>query len=184
MSISQAKALQPKSYTSTQTNRATAESNWRDLRTFGDCHRRPMIGMRDDTEEPVPYERYEIRVSFANPSVAEAGLIYEQGGPGIQGTALACQRWRMAPNIPFRRTTLLLGACSFVESRSENLYTNLHHSIPTYAIISRDISFIGNTARHYSLSLQSSRFYQVRSPDSFHEVLLAVTHPLWCWQGW
>jgi hypothetical protein len=44
--MSQTNALQPRSCTSIQTSRDTAELNWRNLRTFGVCLYRRMIGMR------------------------------------------------------------------------------------------------------------------------------------------
>jgi hypothetical protein len=50
ISLSQTKALQPRSCISIQTNRDTAESNWRNLKTFGDCCCRRMIGMGGDGE--------------------------------------------------------------------------------------------------------------------------------------
>ena len=53
--------------------------------------------MRGDAEEPVPYERYEIRVSVANPSVAEAESMYGQGGPGISGYDLGMSAMASGP---------------------------------------------------------------------------------------
>ena len=56
-----------------------------------------MIGMRGDAEEPVPYERYEIRVSVANPFVVEAGLMYGQVGPRISGYGLGMSAMASGP---------------------------------------------------------------------------------------
>ena len=61
MSTSQVNALQRRSCTSIRTNRGTAESNWRDLRTFGDYRGRQMIGMRgDDSQNRSCYSASEL----------------------------------------------------------------------------------------------------------------------------
>jgi hypothetical protein len=44
-SVQQTNSSQQRSFTSIQTHHDTAESNWRDLTTFGDCHCHHMIGM-------------------------------------------------------------------------------------------------------------------------------------------
>jgi len=81
------------------------------------------------------------------------------------------KRWRVAPNIPFRRTKVLLRACSFAKSTSENFYKNLHHSIPIYAIISADNLFKSGTLPG-PIRCRSSRpaFIRFETPTRFTRI--------------